>query len=52
MRYIASIERLFRVFTVLGVEIVLTLREPLSETKRGDMTKHQNASLPKKLEYW
>ncbi|MFA2360877.1 XRE family transcriptional regulator, partial [Escherichia coli] len=29
----AGFERLFRVFSVLGVEIVLSSREPLSDAK-------------------
>ncbi|ELD95810.1 hypothetical protein A1SA_04502 [Escherichia coli KTE51] len=32
----AGFERLFRVFSVLGVEIVLSSREPLSDAKPGN----------------
>ncbi len=47
----ASIERLFKVFSVLGVEIELSSREPLSNTN-PEFTKGKHTTLPARQEKW
>lgn len=48
----AGFERLFRVFSVLGVEIVLSSREPLSDAKPEYGAMHNYSSLPARREKW
>ncbi|ECE0767242.1 helix-turn-helix transcriptional regulator [Enterobacter hormaechei] len=48
----AGFERLFRVFSVLGVEIVLSFREPLSDAKPEYGAMHNYSSLPARREKW
>ncbi|EAM3720393.1 helix-turn-helix transcriptional regulator [Salmonella enterica subsp. enterica serovar 4,12:d:-] len=45
-------ERLFRVFSVLGVEIVLSSREPLSDAMPEYGALHNDSSLPARREKW
>lgn len=48
----AGFERLFRVFSVLGVEIVLSSVEPLSDAKPEYGAMHNYSSLPARREKW
>jgi HTH-type transcriptional regulator/antitoxin HipB len=48
----SGFERLFRVFSVLGVEIVLSSREPLSDAKPEYGALHNDSSLPARREKW
>ncbi|MGN7790355.1 helix-turn-helix domain-containing protein [Enterobacter sp. 22452] len=48
----ASFERLFRVFTILGVEIAFSSRKSLSDAKPEYVEMQQNASLPARREEW
>lgn len=48
----ASFERLFKVFSLLGVELVLSTKEPLSNSKPGLITNQQDAALPARREKW
>lgn len=47
----ASFERLFRVFSALGVELVLFSRESLSDTSQENKAEY-NATLPARREKW
>ncbi|QLA06929.1 helix-turn-helix transcriptional regulator [Enterobacter ludwigii] len=47
----ASFDRLFKVFSILGVEIDLSSREPLLQTK-SELTTQQYSTLPARQEKW
>lgn len=49
---VASFERLYKVFSMLGVELVLSSREPLADSKSQFITKQQDAALPARRETW
>lgn len=48
----AGFERLFKVFSALGVEIVLSSKEPLSDEKPKCLAIQQDTSLPARREKW
>ncbi|MCU6300211.1 helix-turn-helix transcriptional regulator [Enterobacter cloacae] len=48
----ANIERLFRVFSLLGGESVLSSKESLPDSKPDFITKQQDAALPARREKW
>ncbi|HEO9249221.1 TPA: helix-turn-helix transcriptional regulator [Enterobacter kobei] len=48
----ASFERLYKVFSLLGVELVLSSREPLADSKPQLISKQQDTALPARRESW
>jgi len=48
----ASFERLFKVFALLGVELVLSSREPFADSKSPFITNQQDEALPARRETW